>query len=539
MNFIFQYILTIAPDLQKLLEETEKILKSRVKYLETQYQKRCTSQCLPSYLSCTDNFPPQTCSLLYNRTECECSETKDSKISLEEGVVAIPDYSNRNDPYITEMACLLSGMDRLFKDSFGFSNGTRWQYVATYNKVYRKYPASPICNFDPTKRPWFQAAATGAKNVLILMDNSGSMMNSSLSFAKKAAKDIVETLTINDWVGLITFNNKATAHTPNLIRASIKNKEFLNMTIDKLDTSPGTNYHEAFTTVYQLINSTRKDEKGPISCQTIILFLTDDLQSEDNDVNDLVNLLESLEKEYQVNATLISYSFGTRSNPYSLLPLTCLRNGFVEAVANQEQLSDKMTNYFNFLTYGITRRDVVWTEPYMDNSGLGLMITAALPFYDVKIYPPKFIGVTAIDIMFNEFSKYDTDNLLDILVERSSICTKFSLSPCQLQELRGDLSCPIESICSSIGMNKFLTCPILFQNVYRTYTDEYKSINKFGICCSNKNICFPLWHILGPIIAVVAIIIILLIILFRKRLCSKNQPIFKPDPIVIIPRQDE
>jgi hypothetical protein len=174
----------------------------------------------------------------------------------------------------------------------------------------------------------------------------------------------------------------------------------------------------------------------------------------------------------------------------------------------------------------------------MDNSGLGLMITAVLPFYDVKFSRPKFIGVTAIDIMLNEFSKYDTDNLLDILVERSSICTKFSLSPCQLQELRPDLSCPIESICSSIGMNKSPNCPTLFQNVYRTYTAEYKSINQFGICCSNINICFQVWHILAPIISVVLIIIIL-IILFRKRLCFKNPPIVRPDPIVIIPRQDE
>jgi hypothetical protein len=334
INFILQSILSIAPELLNLIEETERILKSRVRYLETQYRNRCNSPCLPSYLSCTDNLPPLSCSRDYNRTECECMEVKDSKISLVEGVVAIPNYSKKNDTGISEMACLVSGMDHLFKDSFGFSNGTRWQYVATYNKVFRKFPASPICNFDPTKRPWFQTAATGAKNVLILMDNSGSMMNASLSYAKSAAKGVVETLTINDWVGLVTFNKIATAHTKSLIRASIENKKILNLAIDSLDTLPGTNYPDAFTTAYQLINSTIG--KGQyISCHTIILFLTDDLESDDNNINDLISLIESLEKEYKVNATLISYSFGARSKPSSLLPLSCLRNGFVEDIPSQ------------------------------------------------------------------------------------------------------------------------------------------------------------------------------------------------------------
>lgn len=50
--------------------------------------------------------------------------------------------------------------------------------------------------FDPRFRPWFANAATGPKDVIIIIDVSGSMYTSDrINLAKNAAKKVLLTLT--------------------------------------------------------------------------------------------------------------------------------------------------------------------------------------------------------------------------------------------------------------------------------------------------------------------------------------------------------
>ena len=52
-------------------------------------------------------------------------------------------------------------------------------YFGSASGVFRIYPSSPeICsNYDPRERPWYIAASSGPKNVLLILDISGSMRN--------------------------------------------------------------------------------------------------------------------------------------------------------------------------------------------------------------------------------------------------------------------------------------------------------------------------------------------------------------------------
>lgn len=55
-------------------------------------------------------------------------------------------------------------------------------------------------------RPWYTIAASGAKNVLILIDKSSSMRKVS-NHAKIVASTMIDTLSISDNMGIITFTN--------------------------------------------------------------------------------------------------------------------------------------------------------------------------------------------------------------------------------------------------------------------------------------------------------------------------------------------
>ena len=64
-----------------------------------------------------------------------------------------------------------------------FGTAISRQYIGTYYGYFRVYPAheqpnfNGICtkDYDPRVRPWYVAATTGSKNILIVLDVSKSM----------------------------------------------------------------------------------------------------------------------------------------------------------------------------------------------------------------------------------------------------------------------------------------------------------------------------------------------------------------------------
>jgi len=44
-----------------------------------------------------------------------------------------------------------------------------------------------------------------------------------------------------------------------------------------------------------------------------------------------------------------------------------------------ENLISEMSNYFNFLSSIAITDQGLWTSPYLDNGGLGVMVTHAIP----------------------------------------------------------------------------------------------------------------------------------------------------------------
>ena len=65
-------------------------------------------------------------------------------------------------------------------------------------------------DYDPRYRPWYVTATSGGKNVILFIDISGSMDGNRINIAKQAAKSVVNTLSNNDFLGVVTFSTSAT-----------------------------------------------------------------------------------------------------------------------------------------------------------------------------------------------------------------------------------------------------------------------------------------------------------------------------------------
>lgn len=60
--------------------------------------------------------------------------------------------------------------------------------------------------------------------------------------------------------------------------------------------------------------------------------------------------------------------------------LSCDNQGYMKKLTDDENVISQMQDYYSFLASNtISVSDVTWTSPYLDASGLGLMVTVAMP----------------------------------------------------------------------------------------------------------------------------------------------------------------
>lgn len=95
---------------------------------------------------------------------------------------------------------------------------------------YVDWPVYESCladsDYDPRFRPWFANTATGPKDVVILIDTSGSMSNyGRMALAKDAAKQVLRTLTPYDYASVVEFNSVATEWSSTLQPMTDVNKD--------------------------------------------------------------------------------------------------------------------------------------------------------------------------------------------------------------------------------------------------------------------------------------------------------------------------
>ena len=112
------------------------------------------------------------------------------------------------------------------------------------------------------------------KDVILVIDMSGSMVDLRLSTAKKNAKELVDVLLDNEHnsVSLITFDTSS-----EIISGFTKNKELIINEINDLSYRGATNYNAALNNVLEVLDGYEEKDNTDL----IVLFLTDGYPNED------------------------------------------------------------------------------------------------------------------------------------------------------------------------------------------------------------------------------------------------------------------
>ena len=98
-----------------------------------------------------------------------------------------------------------------------------WQYFCSSEGLFRRYPGAywtlPKKSdfFDCRLQSWYIMAAASPKDVLILLDTSGSMTGLRLEIGKKLIDFLLDTFTDNDFFNVLTFSNTVSLNQLKLI----------------------------------------------------------------------------------------------------------------------------------------------------------------------------------------------------------------------------------------------------------------------------------------------------------------------------------
>ena len=280
------------------------------------------------------------------------------------------------------------------------------------------------------------AATSGPKDVVLILDLSGSMGSANrMALMQDAAKQVVGTLTIHDYVNVVPFSSSANILLgTTLLQATTANKDKLLNAIDNLALGGYTNFEAGFRKAFQLFGSIEHTS----NCHKAILFLTDGQRTAGEDVPALYTTITSLNAQH--NATVFAYSLGSGASQTVPHAIACQNNGVWASVPDGGDLRGSMSAYYEYFALLRSEKTTasVWVELYMDATGAGEMTTVSKAVYDTTVWPHRLIGVLGLDVLASDLRKLEADynNLLKALVFRSNRCPLISVDECDLEYVR-------------------------------------------------------------------------------------------------------
>lgn len=319
--------------------------------------------------------------------------------------------------------------------------GVLWPYSKDED---RNYGSEYTCGkkYDPRIRPWFLSAANGPKNVIFILDTSGSMTKSKrMDLLKSAATQLVDSLGMADYMGLVTFNTEAKTFLDlNFLAPAAKGfREQVKAFINNLQEGGLTNYGDAFERAFKMADTSYKQNYDS-GCQTVYVFLTDGVCTAPTQPCNFEGLVQNRKFKASVSGygdntaavkrkeMFVIIGLGSDVAPTSeagkaLKKLACITGGIFESVPDVAVVGNAYENEFKTeaevvkalsafsryfqTTNAIQKRDVIsYTEIYEGATFPMELTTASQPVYD-KSDPNrwKFMGVVGIDVVTCELEK--------------------------------------------------------------------------------------------------------------------------------------
>ncbi|KAE8281378.1 Voltage-dependent calcium channel subunit alpha-2/delta-1 [Larimichthys crocea] len=296
-----------------------------------------------------------------------------------------------------------------------------WQVFGSATGLARYYPASPWINssnsadkidlYDVRMRPWYIQGAASPKDMLILVDASGSISGLTLKLIRTSVSKMLETLSDDDYVNVVYFNDQARYAScfENLVQANVRNKKKLKEAVQEITAKGITNYRSGFELAFKQLAQMNVSRAN---CNKIIMLFTDGGEEK----------AEEIFKKYNPNQAVRIFTFSVGQHNYDKGPIqwmACANKGYYYEIPSIGAIRINTQEYLDVLGRPMVKeskkaKQVQWTNVYLDALELGLVITGTLPVFNKtntgskkaqKFQNQLILGVMAIDVSLEDIKR--------------------------------------------------------------------------------------------------------------------------------------
>ncbi|XP_035874354.1 voltage-dependent calcium channel subunit alpha-2/delta-4 isoform X9 [Phyllostomus discolor] len=312
--------------------------------------------------------------------------------------VQLPTNVYNKDPDILNGVYMSEALNTVFVENFQRDPTLTWQYFGSSTGFFRIYPGikwtpdeNGVITFDCRNRGWYIQAATSPKDIVIVLDMSGSMKGLWMTIAKHTISTILDTLGENDFVNIIAYNDYIHYIEPCfkgiLVQANRDNREHFKQLVDDLMVKGVGVVDQALREAFQILKQSQEARQGSLCNQAIMLI-------SDGAVEDYEPVFEEYnwpDRKVRVFTYLIGreVTFADR-----MKWIACNNKGYYTQISTLADAQENVMEYLHVLSRPMVinhDHDIIWTEAYMDSKlftshaqDLRLLTTVAMPVFSKK-----------------------------------------------------------------------------------------------------------------------------------------------------------
>ncbi|XP_067392220.1 voltage-dependent calcium channel subunit alpha-2/delta-4 [Emydura macquarii macquarii] len=336
--------------------------------------------------------------------------------------VQLPTNVYNKDPAILNGVYMSEALNPIFVDNFERDPTLTWQYFGSSTGFFRLYPGikwmpdeNGVISFDCRNRGWYIQAATSPKDIIIVVDISGSMKGLLMTIAKHTIITILDTLGENDFVNIIAYNDYVHYVEPCfkgiLVQADRDNREHFKQLVDELQAKGVGTVNKALLESFKVLREFREAGQGGL-CNQAIMLITDGAVEDYESVFEKYNWPD---RKVRVFTYLIGREVTFAKN---VKWIACNNKGYYTQISTLADVQENVMEYLHVLSRPMVinhDHDIIWTEAYMDSAlfasqaqSLLLMTTVAMPVFSKKNETRShgiLLGVVGSDVPLRELLK--------------------------------------------------------------------------------------------------------------------------------------
>ncbi|XP_064422498.1 voltage-dependent calcium channel subunit alpha-2/delta-2a [Latimeria chalumnae] len=289
-----------------------------------------------------------------------------------------------------------------------------WQVFGSATGVTRYYPATTwrapnkIDLYDVRRRPWYIQGASSPKDMVIIVDVSGSVSGLTLKLMKTSVMEMLDTLSDDDYVNVASFSESAkpVACFKHLVQANVRNKKVIKDSVQHMVAKGTTDYKSGFKYAFDQLLITNISRAN---CNKVIMMFTDGGEDRVQDIFETYNW---------PNKTVRVFTFSVGQHNYDVTPLqwmACANKGYYFEIPSIGAIRINTQEYLDVLgrpmvLAGDKAKQVQWTNVYQDALGLGLVVTGTMPVFNLTESSSEgksqlILGVVGIDVALNDIKR--------------------------------------------------------------------------------------------------------------------------------------